>query len=134
MLVDQDKCMGCNLCAWACPYGARELDPQQGTMKKCTLCVDRIYDQALPEDERKPACVMTCPTQSRLFGDFDDPNSEVSVAVRERGGKALMPELGYNPTNAYLPPRNKPVVETYEVPKSSVLGSLKGWANKVIAR
>jgi hypothetical protein len=56
------------------------------------------------------------------------------VAVRERGGKALMPELGYNPTNSYLPPRNKPVVEVYEVPKSSVIDSIKGWANKVIAR
>ena len=34
VLVDQDKCMGCNLCAWACPYGARELDVADGTMKK----------------------------------------------------------------------------------------------------
>ena len=70
VLVDQDKCMGCNLCAWACPYGARELDLVQGTMKKCTLCVDRIYDQALPEDERQPACVLTCPTHSRVFGEI----------------------------------------------------------------
>src|SRR6476646_6091877 len=43
VLVDQDKCMGCNLCAWACPYGARELDQCSGTMKKCTLCVDRMH-------------------------------------------------------------------------------------------
>jgi Fe-S-cluster-containing dehydrogenase component len=78
VLVDQSKCMGCNLCAWACPYGARELDPQSGTMKKCTLCVDRIYDKALPEAERQPACVITCPTHSRVFGDFDDPQSDVS--------------------------------------------------------
>lgn len=134
VLVDQDKCMGCNLCAWACPYGARELDEQQGTMKKCTLCVDRIYDEALPEEERKPACVLTCPTSSRLFGDFDDPNSDVSIAVRERGGQDLMPELGYQPTNKYLPPREKPAVQTMEVDKPSTGSAIKQWVNKMIAR
>ena len=105
VLIDQDKCMGCNLCSWACPYGARELDPNSGTMKKCTLCVDRIYDEQLPEAERQPACVLTCPTSSRVFGDFDDPDSEVSRLTRERAGQQLMPELGYNPVNTYLPPR-----------------------------
>lgn len=114
VLVDQNKCMGCNLCAWACPYGARELDPDAGVMKKCTLCVDRINDQRLPEAQRQPACVLTCPTRARMFGDFDDPESDVSVAVRERGGYEMMPELGYKPVNRYLPPRPKPVVEISE--------------------
>src|SRR5476651_1199933 len=41
VLVDEDKCIGCQLCSWACPYGARELDPVVGVMKKCTLCIDR---------------------------------------------------------------------------------------------
>ena len=86
-----------------CP--TRELDPNSGTMKKCTLCVDRIYDEQLPEAERQPACVLTCPTSSRVFGDFDDPDSEVSRLTRERAGQQLMPELGYNPVNTYLPPR-----------------------------
>ena len=86
----------------------------------------------LPEDERKPACVLTCPTKSRTFGDFDDPNSEVSKLVRDRAGKQLMPELGYNPVNTYLPPRNKPVVEQYQ--PVSLKDTVKGWVNKVIAR
>lgn len=65
VLVDYDKCIGCKYCSWACPYGARELDENQKVMKKCTLCVDRIYDESLPESERKPACVLACPTRDR---------------------------------------------------------------------
>ena len=48
VLVDYDKCIGCKYCAWACPYGARELDEERQVMTKCTLCVDRIYDEQLP--------------------------------------------------------------------------------------
>ena len=73
VLVDYDKCIGCKYCAWACPYGVREIDEQQKVMNKCTLCVDRIYDEALPDADRKPACVMACPTSARLFGDIHDP-------------------------------------------------------------
>jgi Fe-S-cluster-containing dehydrogenase component len=105
VLVDYDKCIGCNYCAWACPYGVRELDEQRKVMTKCTLCVDRIYDAALPEAERLPACVMACPTNARLFGDVHDPDSEVSTAIRERGGYTLMPETGTLPANHYLPRR-----------------------------
>lgn len=134
VLVDQDKCMGCNLCAWACPYGARELDEDQGVMKKCTLCVDRIYDQNLPEAERQPACVLSCPTSSRTFGDFDDPNSAVSKLTVERGGQGLLPELGYQPVNRYLPPRNSSDVPIMQTEDNSAMAKLKQWANKVITR
>ena len=105
MLVDYDKCIGCKYCSWACPYGAREIDENQKVMKKCTLCVDRIYDEALPEAERKPACVLSCPANARLFGDVHDPDSEVSTAIRERAGYELMPEWGTKPANHYLPRR-----------------------------
>lgn len=105
VLVDEDKCIGCKLCSWACPYGAREYSAVEGVMKKCTLCVDRIYNEQLDEEERQPACVQACPTRARHFGDLGDPQSEVSQLVVERGGRDLLPELGYRPTNKYLPPR-----------------------------
>ncbi|HET8897565.1 MAG TPA: 4Fe-4S dicluster domain-containing protein [Rhodanobacteraceae bacterium] len=105
VLVDADKCIGCQLCAWACPYGAREFSAKRGTMQKCTLCVDRIYNETLDEADRQPACVMACPTRARHFGDLGDPASAVSQQVAARGGYALEPELGYQPVNRYLPPR-----------------------------
>lgn len=105
VLVNADTCIGCKLCSWACPYGARELDDDDGVMKKCTLCVDRIYNDHLSEADRVPACVATCPTRARHFGDLGDPNSDVSRLVAERGGYELMPELAYKPVNRYLPPR-----------------------------
>ena len=105
VLVNEDLCIGCKLCSWACPYGAREFDDDAGVMKKCTLCIDRIYNETLPEAEREPACVATCPSRARHFGDLGDPNSKVSQLVAERAGVALMPELRYAPVNRYLPPR-----------------------------
>jgi Fe-S-cluster-containing dehydrogenase component len=105
VLVDYDKCIGCKYCAWACPYGAREIDEERQVMTKCTLCVDRIYDEKLPQADRQPACVKACPTGARLFGDVKDPDSEVSKAIRERGGYSLMPEWQTKPANQYLPRR-----------------------------
>jgi Fe-S-cluster-containing dehydrogenase component len=103
VLVDYDKCIGCSYCSWACPYGARELDQERQVMTKCTLCVDRIYSSTLPESEKKPACVLACPTSARIFGDIHDETSEASIAIKERSGYSLMPEWDTQPANHYLP-------------------------------
>ena len=135
VLVDEDKCIGCQLCSWACPYGAREFSAVEGVMKKCTLCVDRIYNENLEESERQPACVQACPTKARHFGDLGDPESKVSKLVAERGGVALMPELGYQPVNRYLPPRPRRTGgET--VPEDAVTGTTSPlhWLTRILNR
>ncbi len=139
VLVNEDLCIGCKLCSWACPYGAREYDYDAGVMKKCTLCIDRIYNENLEEADRVPACVATCPTSARHFGDLGDPNSAVSILVRERGGYDLMPEMDYKPVNKYLPPRPKKDFGTLE--NSPSLASLAvqpgegflGWVDRLLS-
>ncbi|AZO59812.1 4Fe-4S dicluster domain-containing protein [Mesorhizobium sp. M1A.F.Ca.IN.022.06.1.1] len=137
VLVDEDKCIGCKLCSWACPYGAREFDTDVGVMKKCTLCVDRIYNDNLAAEDRVPACVAACPTSARHFGDLGDPASAISRLVEERGGVDLMPELGYKPTNKYLPPRARteraakvdaPVLEPIRAD-----GGFLGWIDRMLS-
>ncbi|EEW24533.1 4Fe-4S dicluster domain-containing protein [Rhodobacter ferrooxidans] len=137
VLVNAAACIGCGLCAWACPYGARELDAAAGVMKKCTLCVDRIYNENLPEIDREPACVRTCPTGARHFGDFSDPDSKVSRLSADRGGYALMPEMATRPTNRYLPPRAKDAASTASplAPLLDIQASgFAGWLDKVLGK
>jgi sulfite dehydrogenase (quinone) subunit SoeB len=137
VLINPDTCIGCKLCSWACPYGAREYDYTQGVMKKCTLCVDRIYNTNLEPEDQVPACVKACPTGARHFGDLGDASSIVAVMVSERGGYDLLPELGYKPTNKYLPPRarrNTEQAHIEKLPKSdgSTMEKLFLWADKLL--
>jgi molybdopterin-containing oxidoreductase family iron-sulfur binding subunit len=119
VLVNDDQCIGCGYCAWACPYESRVLtrtEPRayhpahgftpfesvgyiqhhKGLIEKCHFCAPRI-DQGL-----QPACVSTCPSGARTFGDLDDPESEVSRLIAERGGRQRLEELGTRPKVFYL--------------------------------
>ena len=118
VLINQDKCIGCRACVVACPYQVRflagdskgyygeELTPyertayqnwQPRTAQKCTFCVHRL-DQGLG-----PACVQTCPTRALIFGDLNDPESEISQVMRERFRWQPRAELGTDPSLYYLP-------------------------------
>jgi molybdopterin-containing oxidoreductase family iron-sulfur binding subunit len=68
-----------------------------GCVEKCNLCTDRR------EQGREPACVGNCMARARYFGDLDDPYSEVSRLIREKGGFQLNPELDTDPSVYYLP-------------------------------
>lgn len=87
----------------------KELYPlEKGTVVKCNFCAERI-DAGLKngltpgiDREATPACVITCPTQARVFGDLDDPESEVNTLIKERRGNRLHPEYGTEPSVYYL--------------------------------
>ena len=136
VLVNADTCIGCKLCSWACPYGAREYDEDQGVMKKCTLCVDKIYNENLDVESRVPACVSTCPAGARHFGDLADAESPVSRLVAARGGFDLMPEQATRPTNKYLPPRDRDVDVLAPLldPLPEAEGGFLGWLDRTLAR
>jgi Fe-S-cluster-containing dehydrogenase component len=139
VLVNPETCIGCKLCSWACPYGAREYDYDHGVMKKCTLCVDRIYNENFAEEDRIPACVKACPTGARHFGDLGDAESKVSRLVAERGGYDLLPEMGYKPVNKYLPPRKRQTTkaqldEPVSTDGKTVMDGFFRWADRLLSR
>ena len=87
----------------------RELYPlETGTVMKCNFCSERIdagIEKGLKpgiDREATPACVIACPTEARVFGDLDDPNSEISREIREENGFQLHPEYGTNPSVYYI--------------------------------
>ncbi len=82
VLVNPETCIGCKLCSWACPYGAREYDAPSGVMKKCTLCVDRIYNENFEPEDRQPACVKACPTE---------PATSATSAIQRRTSRSSSP-------------------------------------------
>ena len=85
--IDEKKCIGCGYCATVCPYDARIKREETGVISKCSLCHERLARG------EAPLCVGTCPVGARIFGDLDDPNSELNREIALRGAKPLGDDL-----------------------------------------
>jgi Fe-S-cluster-containing dehydrogenase component len=95
--VDETKCMGCKVCVNSCPYGARDVNHKEGFVRKCTFCKDRV------REGDQPYCVQTCHQKARIFGDLDDPQSEVSKLINSLKTERIFPELNTDPQIYYIP-------------------------------
>jgi molybdopterin-containing oxidoreductase family iron-sulfur binding subunit len=121
VLMDFHRCIGCRFCMAACPYGARSFnwrDPRgkdengqpfiknentqfptrmRGVVEKCNLCAERLAIGNIP------ACVeATGNTQAMIFGDMNDPNSDISRVLRSRFTIQRKPALGTHPSVFYI--------------------------------
>lgn len=96
VLIDYAKCIGCGYCINACPYDARFFNPVQQTADKCTFCVHRL-DRGL-----LPACVTSCVARARVFGDLNDPDSEVAQLLAQYPTESLNASLGTRPQVFYI--------------------------------
>ncbi len=113
VLVNKHTCIGCRYCMMACPYKARSfihevlkdqlpIAPRgKGTVESCTLCVHRVDRDGV---NAVPACAEAVNGNGRKviwFGDLNDPDSEISVALREFGATRLRADMGLNPGVGY---------------------------------
>ncbi|TCK61966.1 4Fe-4S dicluster domain-containing protein [Seleniivibrio woodruffii] len=99
--VNQKICVGCKYCIVSCPYDARFFNHELGVAEKCTFCLPRIAEGLAP------ACVTTCPGNVRVFGDINDPNSEISALLRDAATNhykvwKLRQDLGTRPNIYYI--------------------------------
>lgn len=141
VIMDYDRCIGCRYCEMACPYTARVFNWEEftepnpavptwgvpdvprrprGVVEKCSFCVERI-DRGLAnglmpgvDQAATPACVVACPTGARVFGDLNNPESEVSKLLKRYPSFRLRESLGTGPRVYYLPPRDKEKIDEEE--------------------
>lgn len=74
--VNDKRCVGCRYCIAACPYHVRFINPVTNTADKCNF-----YRETYLAAGKKPACVEICPTHALVFGDLNDPGSDISQMI-----------------------------------------------------
>jgi tetrathionate reductase subunit B len=94
--IKESECVGCRYCMIACPYDARFFREDKGVVEKCNLCAHRVDRGELP------ACVETCPSKVRVFGDLNDANGKLGELLNNRSYRIKKPEAGTGPQIYYL--------------------------------
>ena len=107
VLVNKHTCIGCRYCMMACPYKARSFIHEvitdqkpsaprgKGTVESCTLCVHRVDRQ----ENLQPACAVACTDEAHsaiLFGDLNDPASDISGKIAGLGATQVRADLQLN--------------------------------------
>lgn len=86
--VDEGRCIGCKYCMAACPYQVRVHNEETGTVDKCRFCTVSALSGT-----KMCSCVTACLTGARIFGDLDDPDSEISRAIIETHAQPIAGDL-----------------------------------------
>jgi len=94
--IDRDVCIGCRACMQACPYDAIYLNEEKGCVEKCHYCAHRV------EKGLQPACVIVCPEQAIISGDFHDAASKPNQLIAQHATIRRREEQGTGPNVAYL--------------------------------
>jgi Fe-S-cluster-containing dehydrogenase component len=97
VMIDPVKAVGQKELLSSCPYRVIYWNEEKQVPQKCTLCA-HLLDRGWKE----PRCVEACPTGALLFGDMDDPQSEVAKLVSSGKTEALHPEYGLNDKVRYI--------------------------------
>jgi Fe-S-cluster-containing dehydrogenase component len=94
--INDSECVGCRYCMIACPFDARFFRKDKGVVEKCDLCAHRV------DRGEVPACVETCPSKVRVFGDMTDENGKVFELLSRRQYRVKKSEAGTGPQIYYL--------------------------------
>lgn len=93
--IEKNKCIGCEACIEACPYGARYMNAETGKADGCDFCTDRV-DAGIA-----PYCVESCAGEAMVFGDLDNPMSDISRRIKETHAVCISPEYNTKPKVYY---------------------------------